>query len=571
MFNTSAVVNSVQDDTWLNGQAYQQPTHISSSNTMTTSRQSTTTTYPLANQAVRQHADTMRKQQWVANMQAPTTPQEPERKYPSHAKTSDNLHNPASSHYEFSPTLYHSSERSPVIAEGGYRSSGSDESASGYDHRVTWPDSSSVRNRQPMSMPSAYDDALYGAAIYSHDSSPSGYNVSRAQVNLSSETHQRLDTFEGRHHVASSHPHSSGQPWHQSTSYGATGHKMASSPSDHSYPSSPDSPHHTPGVVGLSACSSTASLRSSDYSPLDSRYEYQSSVGSTSPSVTQACPRYPHDIRRKKVEMACHFCRARKLKCDGEHPTCTQCDRRGQDCTWDIAVRRRGPGQKKNEKEEKLIDRQTKKAGAQRRSVGRANSSQEPRVRGGSSGDESSDDFGRQSNFPNIGSQSVIALRQQEPAPISPSDFADYPHNQSGQQHYSTFQGHSAHPTIIKAEDEYEADATWGSSVSYPAYSSYDRTTAGGGHQAGLGYGQSVSSFPYAMQQVSDWTNSRTYSSTPSSLMGAMKDPLQHTQRDGEPERQSWRVNVGGSQDLALQSNLTEQQAAENWLLEQCS
>ncbi|KAF8577045.1 hypothetical protein K439DRAFT_588198 [Ramaria rubella] len=48
----------------------------------------------------------------------------------------------------------------------------------------------------------------------------------------------------------------------------------------------------------------------------------------------------------KKTEMACKFCRVRKIKCDGGRPTCYNCARRSLDCTYDPEVRRRGPGRK---------------------------------------------------------------------------------------------------------------------------------------------------------------------------------------------------------------------------------
>jgi hypothetical protein len=36
----------------------------------------------------------------------------------------------------------------------------------------------------------------------------------------------------------------------------------------------------------------------------------------------------------------------RKLRCDGNKPTCNTCRERGETCTWDNAPRRRGPGKK---------------------------------------------------------------------------------------------------------------------------------------------------------------------------------------------------------------------------------
>ncbi len=36
----------------------------------------------------------------------------------------------------------------------------------------------------------------------------------------------------------------------------------------------------------------------------------------------------------------------RKLRCDGNKPSCSTCRERGETCTWDIVPRRRGPGRK---------------------------------------------------------------------------------------------------------------------------------------------------------------------------------------------------------------------------------
>ena len=51
----------------------------------------------------------------------------------------------------------------------------------------------------------------------------------------------------------------------------------------------------------------------------------------------------------KKLPLACHFCRRRKLKCDGIKPSCDNCHKRGVDCSYDEAPRRRGPGKRTKE------------------------------------------------------------------------------------------------------------------------------------------------------------------------------------------------------------------------------
>ncbi|KAL1410987.1 hypothetical protein Q8F55_001930 [Vanrija albida] len=55
----------------------------------------------------------------------------------------------------------------------------------------------------------------------------------------------------------------------------------------------------------------------------------------------------------KKLVLACHFCRGRKLKCDGGRPTCTHCAKRQLVCTYDEQVRRRGPGKRTKEMRER--------------------------------------------------------------------------------------------------------------------------------------------------------------------------------------------------------------------------
>ncbi|KAH7872487.1 uncharacterized protein C8R40DRAFT_1117059 [Lentinula edodes] len=40
-------------------------------------------------------------------------------------------------------------------------------------------------------------------------------------------------------------------------------------------------------------------------------------------------PRVP-----RRTPMACQFCRGRKLKCDGNRPSCANCNRRGYPCVY---------------------------------------------------------------------------------------------------------------------------------------------------------------------------------------------------------------------------------------------
>ncbi|RXK42021.1 hypothetical protein M231_00742 [Tremella mesenterica] len=57
--------------------------------------------------------------------------------------------------------------------------------------------------------------------------------------------------------------------------------------------------------------------------------------------------------RGKKLALACHFCRRRKLKCDGRRPVCVNCEKRHIDCSYDENVRRRGPGKRTKEMRER--------------------------------------------------------------------------------------------------------------------------------------------------------------------------------------------------------------------------
>ncbi|KIY62668.1 hypothetical protein CYLTODRAFT_447066 [Cylindrobasidium torrendii FP15055 ss-10] len=52
----------------------------------------------------------------------------------------------------------------------------------------------------------------------------------------------------------------------------------------------------------------------------------------------------PPRKKSNKVEIACNFCRARKLKCDGARPMCYNCQSRGTDCEYVEQQKRRGKG-----------------------------------------------------------------------------------------------------------------------------------------------------------------------------------------------------------------------------------
>ncbi|BEJ12268.1 hypothetical protein CspHIS471_0207280 [Cutaneotrichosporon sp. HIS471] len=70
----------------------------------------------------------------------------------------------------------------------------------------------------------------------------------------------------------------------------------------------------------------------------------------------------PLTEKPKKLMLACHFCRGRKLKCDGSRPTCHHCAKRSLACTYDEQVRRRGPGKRTKEMRERAA-REAEQAG----------------------------------------------------------------------------------------------------------------------------------------------------------------------------------------------------------------
>lgn len=45
----------------------------------------------------------------------------------------------------------------------------------------------------------------------------------------------------------------------------------------------------------------------------------------------------------KPKRLACMICRKRKLKCDGQRPSCSTCSRLGHDCAYDEQRRKSGP------------------------------------------------------------------------------------------------------------------------------------------------------------------------------------------------------------------------------------
>ncbi|KAL4264772.1 Zn(2)-C6 fungal-type domain-containing protein [Pleurotus pulmonarius] len=55
-------------------------------------------------------------------------------------------------------------------------------------------------------------------------------------------------------------------------------------------------------------------------------------------------PAVRHPRGPRKTEVACNFCRGRKLRCDGGRPSCYNCTQRNKECAYEAQPRRRGPG-----------------------------------------------------------------------------------------------------------------------------------------------------------------------------------------------------------------------------------
>ncbi|OSX59910.1 hypothetical protein POSPLADRAFT_1066973 [Postia placenta MAD-698-R-SB12] len=65
---------------------------------------------------------------------------------------------------------------------------------------------------------------------------------------------------------------------------------------------------------------------------------------SQSPLLFQLSHTGSQRSRAKKITVACNFCRARKLKCDGGRPACSQCFKRSAPCDYQSGHKRRGNG-----------------------------------------------------------------------------------------------------------------------------------------------------------------------------------------------------------------------------------
>ncbi|KAI9329595.1 hypothetical protein BD770DRAFT_334004, partial [Pilaira anomala] len=51
------------------------------------------------------------------------------------------------------------------------------------------------------------------------------------------------------------------------------------------------------------------------------------------------------DNKRKRLTQACELCRRKKIRCDGSKPTCGNCTRLNNECTYSTSSKKRGPRQ----------------------------------------------------------------------------------------------------------------------------------------------------------------------------------------------------------------------------------
>ncbi|KAG9007139.1 hypothetical protein FRB94_014612 [Tulasnella sp. JGI-2019a] len=364
--------------------------------------------------------------------------------------------------------------------------------------------------------------------------------------------------------VPSSSEYSVTNPPEQAHPSGSSGDPVSQMETGSSAPAQSESPYRASSEALISNSlrrptrGRSSSLRSSDSHHTSPRHDTQSGDMPSSSSFEHLVV-YP-DIRRKKVDMACHFCRARKLKCDGEHPTCNHCSKRQQTCKYDESVRRRGPGQKIKTKDGeskrggKAADRERTKRGsiyAQSSQFlneeAEASGSQEAGSRsrpGGSSHDDEADRRSVESEghddpptLPESGSQE--AIQPYGSAPIHSSD------SMSSQGRIHAPMQIQIPQSPVRPDGRYTAveGVSINSSAPYSPYSSYDRA---GGTDASAMYSYQQPQVPspsYALRPIGrNWTPSNpTYSMTPSSLAGAMTDPMESAEGDGT--RATWPVD----------------------------
>ncbi|KAI0770251.1 hypothetical protein C8Q74DRAFT_1218649 [Fomes fomentarius] len=125
------------------------------------------------------------------------------------------------------------------------------------------------------------------------------------------------------------------------------------SPAAEPGPSAPSSASvsDSPGIAAERAPSQAASVQevSAESEPVSTalttgkrRRRTRAEKGKESASSSSS--EHAHAPKSKKTLIACHFCRARKLRCDGQKPSCANCRKRSHPCTYEQQPKRRGPG-----------------------------------------------------------------------------------------------------------------------------------------------------------------------------------------------------------------------------------
>lgn len=80
------------------------------------------------------------------------------------------------------------------------------------------------------------------------------------------------------------------------------------------------------------------------FNDLSQSYDYQNTDSGPSNGRTTSTENVREGDGASKIKrIACVLCRKRKLKCDGNRPTCGTCKRLSHDCAYDEVRRKSGP------------------------------------------------------------------------------------------------------------------------------------------------------------------------------------------------------------------------------------
>lgn len=79
------------------------------------------------------------------------------------------------------------------------------------------------------------------------------------------------------------------------------------------------------------------------FNDLSRQPNISSAQSSISPNRPEATTNTDQAAQPKQKRVACVICRKRKLKCDGERPSCGTCSRLNHNCSYDEVRRKSGP------------------------------------------------------------------------------------------------------------------------------------------------------------------------------------------------------------------------------------